>query len=69
MKHEWAIGIFTTAAIVALNLGCPAGSLLGLLSSPSWIVTTWRARDWGKFTVSIVCSLAYVAGCIKWLAE
>ena len=69
MIHEWVIGILTPAAICCLALGHPAGNVFGLLASPSWLITTWRApeREWGKFAVGVLCALFYLTGLVRWL--
>jgi hypothetical protein len=63
--------------LAILALGAPAlamvqaggawawwGSLLGLLSQPFWLVSTWRARQWGMFFLSLAFTFAWGLGLI-----
>jgi hypothetical protein len=37
---------------------------LGLLSQPFWLVSTWRARQWGMFFLSLAFTFAWGLGLI-----
>lgn len=38
------------------------GFLLGLASQPFWLVSTWQARQWGMFALSLWYCLGWAAG-------
>jgi len=65
--HETCKFVCVSAAIGLLALGYPVGNAVGLLATPSWLITSYRVRHWGAFWVSVVCGACYAVGLVRWL--
>jgi hypothetical protein len=63
--EQIAIALISLASIAMLASTSPAlqkwGYLVGLVGQPLWIHCTWRARQWGMFTMSC-CYTCILAG-------
>lgn len=64
---------FLQLAIAVLSLAAMAmiastgswhkwGFVVGLISQPFWILATWRARQWGMLTLSVLYVFVWIFG-------
>ena len=62
---QLAIAALSVAAMLMIASTGPFhrwGFVVGLLSQPFWIAATWRARQWGMFTLSVIYTFVWIFG-------
>ena len=66
MITQLGIVIFGAPAILLIGLKDDqwrrVGFLLGLLSQPFWLATTWQGGQWGAFALSCFYTLSWANG-------
>ena len=60
------ITIFGVAAIILVAKKNKWGFVLGLISQPFWLITSWINQQWGVFFLSILYAFSWALGIYEW---
>jgi len=61
-----AILVLTPAAILLISKKIKWGFVVGIISQPFWIVTSYFNKQWGVFIVSILYLFIWGYGIYEW---
>lgn len=60
------IAIFGISAVILVAKKNKWGFVLGLLSQPFWLITSFINKQWGVFLLSIIYVGSWVLGIYEW---
>lgn len=62
---ELIIGIGTVVAVFGVNVGWRWAPLVGLATSPAWLVATLRSGNWGMLAAAVACTFSWGIGLVR----
>ncbi len=63
---QFAIPILGTLAIILVAKKNKWGFVIGLISQPFWIITSYVNEQWGVFFFSIIITGSWILGIYEW---
>jgi len=64
--NQIGITIFGLSAIILVAKKNKWGFVLGLLSQPFWLLTSYQNHQWGIFILSVVYCGTWILGIYEW---
>jgi len=61
-----ALTVLSISAILLVAKKNKWGFVVGLVSQPFWLITSFINGQWGVFTVSVIYSFVWVFGIYEW---
>lgn len=63
---QFAILLLTPSAILLISKKIKWGFVLGLISQPFWVITTYINKQWGVLIVSVIYLFIWGFGIYEW---
>ncbi|KKP32936.1 MAG: hypothetical protein A2312_00695 [Candidatus Staskawiczbacteria bacterium RIFOXYB2_FULL_32_9] len=61
-----ALSILSISAIILVSKKNKWGFVVGFLSQPFWIITSYINKQWGVFFISVIYTFVWAFGIYEW---